>query len=269
MSDENVIQNGESAPTSTDPAAVVPATPAATAPAPATSAAEDRSTWVPPYRIRETRESALREANTEYAKREAALRAEADRYRTQLHSIVGVTPPADPEVTAVRDQFGNLYPGLSRLEERAADLERLIERANDLESQNDHYWASYGRQQVNNLFTKASESLGAPLTDSGKEALHQAFVGFVSSSPERTARYTNDPTLVDEFWNTFTSSFIDPARRVATATVAGRAAASAGLPQDTPSGAPRASLQPQPKTMDERADAAWAMYNANKRPGSQ
>jgi hypothetical protein len=57
----------------------------------------------------------------------------------------------------------------------------------------------------------------------------------------------------------FTSGFIDPARRVASANVQGRAAMPA-MPQDTPGGAPRVQPGPQPSNMDERAAQAWAMY---------
>lgn len=273
---EEVVQ--PSTPADATPSA--PASPVATPQVPASQPAIPATTtpvqgvppqegWVPSYRIREAREAAVRQANEESARREAAIRAEADRYRSQLHSLVGVSAPPDPERQAVRDQFGRLYPGLTKIEERANEILGILERAGDLEAQNSHYWESYGRQQVNNLFEKAATSLGSPLTDEGKRALHSAFTGFVSSSPELTDRYANDPTLVDEFWTTFSSSFIDPARRAATATVAGRAAASFGLPQDTPSGAPRPSPVPGPQTLEERANVAWAMYNQNKRPGSQ
>lgn len=240
-------------------APIAAATPQATPQAPASGAPGEN--WVPSYRVRETREAAIREANTAFAAREAELRAESDRYKSQLHSLVGVTPQADPQTSAVRDQFGQLYPGLSKLEERAAQVMEMLERSGDMESQNTHYWQTYGRQQMDSLFSKASESLGAPLTDEGKRSLHASYVGFVQSSPELTARYASDPTLVNEFWNAFTSSFIDPARRAASATVVGRAAAS--LPQDTPSGAPRVTPGPQPANLDERAAQAWAQYQQN------
>lgn len=248
------------------PPAAPAAQPATPSPAPAVPAATpsgpDRSDWVPPYRLRETRESAIRQAQNEFAAREAALRAEAERYKAQLHSIVGVTPPADPEISAVRDQFSKLYPGLSRIEERADALEEIIARADDLQAQTDHYWRSYGQQTVDRLFARAEASLGSPLTEEGKRQLHASFTGFVSSSPELTARYANDPSIVDDFWKQFTSSFIDPVRRSASASVVGRVPGA--LPQDSPSGVPRVSPGPQPQNLDERAAAAWALYNHNK-----
>jgi hypothetical protein len=269
MAEELVTGNAE--PAATPQATPAPATPGAFAPqavtppaAPVSATTEDRSNWVPPYRIRETRESALREAQAQYAQREAQIRQEADRYKEQVQRLVGVGPQPDPEVDAVRQQFGKLYPGLSKLEERTAQLEALLERAGDLESQTSHYWTAYGRQTVDRLFETAQAAIGAPLTEEGKRMLHSSFVGFVQSSPEMTERYANDPSIVNDFVKAFTSGFIDPARRAASATVTGRAANTA-LPQDTPGGAPRVQPGPQPTNMDERAAQAWTMYQQTHR----
>jgi hypothetical protein len=269
MSDENVSGSGEtpaappSAPTA--PVAATPATPVQQSTTPAVPSAPTTGAhegYVPSYRIRETREAALREAQSQYASREAAVRAEADNYRRQVLALTGVTPPANPEIQAVRNQFGELYPGLAKLEERSAQLEELLSRSGDLQSQSDHYWTSYGRQTMDRLFEHASSSLGAPLTEEGKSALHSAFTGFVSSSPELTARYANDPTLVEDFWKAFTSNFIDPARRAASANVQQRA--TVNLPQDTSSGIPPTAPPPQLKSLDERVAAGWTQFQQAK-----
>lgn len=256
-----------STPTPTPATPGVSATPAATPQVPSASTTpsatiEDRSQWVPPHRIRETREAAVRQANQEFAQREAAIRAEADRYRQQVMALTGVTPPPNPEIQAVKDQFGGLYPGLAKLEARAAQLEQLLERSGDLEAQNGHYWEQYGRTTMTKLFDHAATSMGGPLTDTARAQLHTAFVGYVQSSPENTARYASDPSIVEDFWKDFTSSFIDPVRRTASATVAGRAAAQ--TPQDTPGGIPRSAPVQGPKSLDERAAAGWAQYSMPK-----
>ena len=264
MPDEVITATPASVPDTTDTPAPVTegATPVAATPAtPQASAIEaGREGWVPSYRLRETREAAIREAQTAFAEREAAIRREADQYRTQLHALVGVQQPQNPEIEAVRQQFRQLFPKLAQLEERGEDVMSILERAGDMESQNSHYWQSYGRQTMDRLFEHATTSLGSPLTEEGKRALHSSFVGFVQSSPELTERYANDPTIVDEFWKMFTSTFVDPVRRNAAATVSGRAAATATLPQDTPGGAPRVSPGPKPANLDERAAQAWAQY---------
>lgn len=272
MADDTVVTGGEGTPTST-PTAPATATPVAPAPqsatpavpqTPATGAGPDG--WVPSYRVRETREAALREANTSFAAKEAEYKAQLEQVQRQLRVLVGAEPQQNPEIAAVKQQFGELYPGLAKLEQRAADLEALMERAGDLESQNSHYWTSYGRQSMDRLFTHAAESLGAPLTEEGKRALHASFVGFVSSSPELTDRYANDPTIVDDFWKLFTSSFVDPIRRTASATAQGRAVAGNALPQDTPGGVPRPGAVPKPANIDERAAQAWAHYQTIAKP---
>lgn len=249
--------------TATPVASAAPtATPPASTQAPATGAPDG---WVPSYRLRETREAAQREAATQYQAEMAQIRAEAERYKSQLHSIVGVTPPKDPEVQGIRDQFGKLYPGLQALEEKAEQLQALIDRAGDLESQTTHYWQTYGRQTMDRLFDHASKSLGSPLTEEGKRALHSSFVGFVQSSPELQNRYSSDPSLVEEFWQAFTSSFIDPARRAAGAVVQGRATG-VPVPQDRGgAAAPPIAPGPKPANLDERAAIAWAKYQNDAR----
>lgn len=269
MSDIDVSAQPAAEPTPSAPA-TAPATPSAP-PAAATSAAPTQTPatgappqegWVPSYRLREAREAATRQANEQFAQREAAIRAEADRYRQQLHSLVGATPQGNPEVEAVRQQFASLYPGLAKMESQAAQLESLLERAGDLESQNSHYWTSYGRQTMDRLFNHASESIGTPLNEEAKRFLHSSFVGWVQSSPELTERYSTDPTIVEDYWKAVSSSLIDPSRRQASATVAGRAPQ--GLPQDSPSGAPMIPGAPKPKDLDERGAMAWAAFNAAK-----
>src|SRR6266498_4219415 len=97
------------------PAAATPAAPAQpvatppATPAPATGAPEG---YVPSYRIRESREAAVREANQQGSQKEQQYPSELAQIRSQLHALVGVQPPANPEVTAIRGQFGQLYPGL-------------------------------------------------------------------------------------------------------------------------------------------------------------
>lgn len=272
LHDEAGDLGGAAVPTpSAAPAPAATPTPVATAPlaatppapqAPATPGAPEG--WVPSYRIRETREAAAREAQQTYSTQLQAAQEEINKYKNLIRAQIGDTAPPNQEHAAVRDQFGRLYPGLAKLEERAEQLEQLIERAGDLEQQNSHYWQNYGRVTMDRLFDHASKSLGSPLTDEGKRQLHSAFVGFVGSSPELTSRYTTDPTLVEEFWQAFTSSFVEPARRAAATTVQQRAAG-IGLPQDRGGAAPPVTPGPKPANLDERAAQAWAKYQQDAR----
>lgn len=247
---------------SEQPAAPVTATQnIGSAPAPTQQASEG---MVPSYRIRETREQAIREAQSQWQAREAEYAARIDQVQRQLHALVGVAPDVNPEETAVRNQFGKLYPGLAQLEQRAQDLLGVVDRSGDLENQNKHYWTEYGRQRTDRLFENASKSLGAPLSAEGKKALLSAFYGFVSSSPEIQERYQQDPTLVDEYWSYFANNFIEPVRRSASATVENQVT-QRQIPRDTPGGIPQVTAPPKPKNLDERMENAWAQYNLTKR----
>lgn len=221
-------------------------------------------------RLDETRASATRAAqqaaSQEYARKEAELQARYDQVQTQLRALVGVQPPQNTEVDGIRSQFGKIYPGLAKMEAAADQLLALQQRSGDLEAQNQHYWSTYARQATDRLYGTAEKALGTPLTDDAKELLHNSFASFIESSPERIQRYQNDPSIVEDFWKAFSSGFIDPARRVTAAGVVNRAAASSALPQDAPGGVPHATQAPKPQNLDERAAAAWQLYQHNQKP---
>jgi hypothetical protein len=227
-----------------------------------TQGTDDRAGWVPPYRLRETREAAAREYQGQIQQLQSQYTAEIERMRQQIGALTGFNQPQNPEVTNVRNQFGELFPGLAQLEERAAQLLELSERAGDFQSQQEHYWTNYGRQQMDRLFSGVEKVLGTQLSDEGRRIAHANFVGFVGQSPEMTARYGQDPTLVDEYVKSFVSQFIEPARRAASAGVQTRAAG-VGIPQDRPgSAAPPVAQAPKPANVDERAQAGLALYQA-------
>src|SRR5882672_4247790 len=159
------------APAQSAPAAPVTATPTTAAPV-ATPQVPDG--YVPSYRIRETREAAIREANEQFSQREAQYQAHLNQIQSQLHALVGVQPPPNPEVHAVKSQFSQMFPNLAKLEERGVDVLGLLDRAGDLENQNSHYWQSYGRQTMDRLYDHASQALGGPLNEEAKRNLHSS-----------------------------------------------------------------------------------------------
>lgn len=243
----------------TPASATPPATPGGPAPGATPQVPEG---YVPSYRLREQREAILRESQTAYEKKEADYKAQIEKIQSQVHALVGVQPSQNTEADSIKQQFFTLFPWAKKLEDRFGDFESLVAESGNIKAQNEHYWSTYGQQTMARVYEQASTALGVPLTDAGKRQLHASFTGFVQSSPELQARYASDPTIVEDFMRDFTSNFIDPARRAASATVAGRAAGA--IPQDTPGGVPRTSPVPAPKNLDERADAAWALYNQKK-----
>lgn len=248
--------SGAPAPSATQTAPATPPAAPGGSQAPATGAPGEG--WVPSYRVRETREAAYREAQAHYNQQMQQIQAEYERVQNQLRALVGVQSPQNPQVDVVRKQFAQLFPGLAKLEDKYGDIEGILARAGDFETQNQHYWQVYGRQSMDRLFNLAQETYGQPLNEEQKRSLHTSFLGFVQSSPEMSQRYANDPSIVEDYWKVFSASFIDPARRSATAQVTSRVPG--GLPQDTPAGAPRPTPTPQPSNLDERAAQAWAAY---------
>lgn len=277
MSDTNVTGSAvetPSAPTTSGQSAPAAATPAAPASQSATQTESQApatgvpSGYIPSYRAREIREQVQREADQRFQAEQARWHSELERVQAQVRALTGVAPTVNPEVDQIKSRFGEIFPGVSRLEENAEAIQQLLERAQDYEAQQTHYWQSYGRQSMDRLFGLAEGSLGVPLTDSGKSQLHSAFVGYVQSSPERTSRYQNDPTIVQDFWQEFTSSLIDPVRRSSQATVQQRAAG-VPVPQDSPSGAVPTS-RPAPKfdNLDDRIKAGWTQFTQLRGPRS-
>lgn len=216
-------------------------------------------------RLQETRESAIRQAREQFNQELASERAQREAIQRQLHALVGVGPQEDPEAAAVKAQFAKLFPELADLQKQAKQLMTLAEQAPQFQHQTEHYWSQYGNQNLNRLFDMASKSLGAPVTEDGKRALHMAFSGYVSSSPEMSARYAQDPTVVEEFWNTFESNFVGPARRSAGAQVQ-QQAGQRMIPQDSPSGLPVVQGPAQPRNLEDRVSQAWAAFNASRQP---
>lgn len=250
-------------PASSAAPAVGSALPNPVAPTPQGGAIPDG--YVPRSRINETRDSVTRQLSQQFQGKYSELESRYSQMEKQLHALVGVQPPTNPEVDSIKTQFAQLFPKLSKLEERGEDVFGLLERANDLQASNEHYWQSYGRQSTEKLFDLADKELGGPLSEDGKRVIHNAFASYVGSSPELTQRYASDPSIVNDFWNVFRSSVIDPVRRTASSTAVGRAVAVGSLPQNDPSGAPRSTPPPQMKDLDERSNAAWALFNQIKK----
>ena len=226
---------------------------------------------VPSYRLRETREAAVREAQAqwaqaqqEYEQRHTSLQAQLEQTQRQLQALAGVSPNPNADTDAVRQQLYQIVPWLAKLEARADDLLGLADAAPDLTYQQKWAWHQYGRQTFDRLSTLAEKHLGQPLSQDGKQALQAAFIGHVSASPAMVERYAKDPTVIDEFWQMLSGGLIDPARRTAAATVQ-TATSLRAMPQDRPASAPAPQAAPKPKNMDERLAQAWSTYEAGKK----
>lgn len=246
--------------------ATPPATPTGAQPGsqPAATSGAPGEGWVPPHRLRETREQVERQARAYVERLQAEHQAKIAEYENKVRALAGFGPQPDPEVETVKSQIAELFPQLKTLSpEKVEAILQLAERAGDLEQQNDHYWQTYGQRAVDNLYSMAEKDLGQELSQDAKFQLHQSLVGYVQSSPETMRAYTTDPNFIPNFWKAWSSNFIEPARRVAAASAQGRAGLP--VPQDIP-GQIRTTPMQKPSNLDERLALGWAGYNSSRRP---
>ena len=242
----------------TTPAA--PTAPVGT-PSPATTVTpaspEDRSNWVPPYRLREVsskHEQALANERATFAAEKAAL-------QRQLQALTGVLPPQNPEIDQVKNQFKQVFPELSEIGSQSEAIKELIALKDELRAAMQHQWATHNRSAMSSLYKLADATYGNPLNDDAKHALGSSFVGYLQSNPDAYDQYQQDPvTVVENFWKAFTDRFISPIQRAQTVATQGRIAGN--IPQDTPSGAIPVSSPVKPQNTDERMAAALATYKS-------
>ena len=274
MSDPNVTANTAAVPDSTaTPAATPtpvapaqvgsPATPIAPVqtPAPATQGQPPQG-YVPSHVLRER--TAQYEAKL--ANAEAANNAKIEQLQRQLQALTGVTPQNRSEEEVIREQLFKVVPDLKDMLAMREQLQQMAAQRDEIVSQNQHYWQSYNRTQMDRLYKAAETTYGQNLTDGQRNYIKAAFVGWASNDPDLAERYQTDPSLVDEFWKEFSSNFVDPARRQATAQTATRVPAN--LPQDSPSGALRSTPVPEgPKDLDATVDKAWAQFKQLRQKG--
>ena len=242
-----------------------PATPAVT-PSPATQVTpaptEDRSNWVPPYRLREVssrHEQALAQERATFAAERAAL-------QRQLQALTGVLPPQNPEIDQVKNQFKQVFPELSEIGSNADAIKELIALKDELRAAMQHQWATHNRNAMGSLYKAAEATYGNPLNDDAKHALGSSFVGYLQSNPDAYEQYQQDPTsVVENFWKAFTDRFISPIQRQQTVNTMNRLPGN--IPQDTPSGAIPVSNPVKPANQDERLNAALAHYKSKLSQG--
>lgn len=238
-----------------------PASPAVPAQAPATGVPDG---YVPSYRLRETREAVIRDAQRLIQEREAEYQRQVEEWRTKAQALAGFGPKPDPEVETVKSQFAKLYPGLAKLDDNKVEaLLQLLDRSGDLEAQTDFYWRNYGMQSIGRLFEAAEADLGQPLTDDAKAALQAHFTGYLNANPRLQEVYASDPQFAVKYWKAFSANFIDPVRRISQAGAQTRA--QAPIPQDNRGGVPVTTPAAKPANLEDRVGLAWETYNRTKR----
>ena len=249
--------------------AAAPATPTAPpAPAPTPQGGE---AMVPSYRLRETRDQALRQA-AQWAQAEVQkqVAAQTQTYQKQLQALTGMAPQENDEDKAIREKLSQYYPVLGQLTpEKLAQLEKaaqMLEQRGQqwdqtmraTQAQNQHYWNDYSSRALTRLHGLAEQQMGQ-LSDQQRNFLDQSFFGYVTSNPQVMNKLAQNIGVVDEFWSGMASGVLSPAQRQQAAAVEAATSAPAG-PQDAPSGAVAAGAPAKPTTADDAAKAAWTSY---------
>ena len=236
----------------TQPISQTPATPATS---------EDRSNWVPPYRLRETTQKYEQAIQAERAR----FQAETEALNRKLQILAGVTPPENPQIDQVKSQFREVFPDLDYIGSQKAAIEELIALKDELRASMNSQWESHNRTATDRLYKAAEATYGQALSDDAKRTLGASFVAYLQSNPDAYQRYQYDTSVAEDFWKVFSDRLVNPARRAATVDTVGRIPQA--LPQDSPSGGIQPSQAPQPKTVDERMRQALDVYKANSKFG--
>jgi hypothetical protein len=158
-----------------------------------------------------------RQQRQQYEQSVAQAQAELAQERRRVQALAGVNPRSaeDTEVDAVRQRFGQLFPGLAKLSD--GKIERLLavaEQSDNLEAATTHHWETHGRTMLDSVTAEAAKVLGGTLTPRQAARLERAYVQEAEQNPEFLARHERgDRTLVAEFIKNWNEDWFEPARR--------------------------------------------------------
>lgn len=237
----------------TQPISQTPATPA--------TPTEDRSNWVPPYRLRETTQRFEQQLAAERAQWQAS-QAELTK---RIQALAGVTPPEHQQFDEVKNQFKQVFPELHELGSQAEAIRELIALKDELRASMTAQWESHNRHAMNLLYKDAETTYGQPLSEEARHTLGSSFIGYLQSNPDAYARYQSDPSVASEFWKAFSERFVSPARRQAVVETANRIPS--GFPQDNAPGVVSTAQPVKAANQDELLRQALDVYRANSKFG--
>lgn len=204
---------------------------------------EDRSTWVPPHRIRE-QTATLRKLESDLAQE-----------RQRVAALSGVTPPPTgqaAEAAAIREQLLAVMPELKEMFDRKDKLFKAADFDFDsLRSNQDRTWEQRGTQALGLLTDQITEAYGGQaLSPKAVQHFQGMFISALARDAEMRQRYEfgNPADVVAEFVKDITEGVIAPIKRSAAAASGTdpRLAAAARLPRGGRGGPITAS---QPRTV--------------------
>lgn len=241
--------------TTTSPA---PAPAAATPPSSATTAppAEDRSTWIPPHRLREETEKRQ--------KYEADLRASQQRiqeYENKLRVALGVQEPDNDAAKRekIKKEFYELFPDQKEVPSFIAEQKAHRERES----------RRYAEQQFSTVFSEVAEHMSVDeLSAEQQDDLREHFRGWFNQRVQTELRASGDTEsqtlerweagdkkLLSEFVTRYMKNWFEPLKRTASAPAIQQA--TKRVPNSTGRSQVTSVQKPAEfKTLDERLDYA-------------
>lgn len=236
-------------------------TPAAAAPTGGGTSAftypEDRSRWVPPYRLEEQNRR-YQELERRYGGLEGRVRA-----------LMGLEQPQDPRGAEIRAALMQVMPELGMLLDprNGSQLQRVLELAqsgqlDNLLSSDSAGWSRHAFQMTNSAVDAYAKAVGVPADKLPQRALTKLaseLKGFIEEdgSGQRLQRYeAGDPRLIGEFIEDLTGFFIAPVRQAQTQLGAQLADRNRRLPSAGPKGGVPPQGGAQKKSREEISAAA-------------
>ncbi len=192
---------------------------------------EDRSQWIPPYR--------LTEESTKRQQLETALEIE----RRRVQALTGVTPqpPGAQKQEQIREAFFELFPQMRKFASLSDEqLDQLLNTPDAIEQQRTtelRQWERHGDTQMATLGDHVAAALGTDALDQEQaQDLRDAFSMWLKKTVSTELQQTNgaesrtlqryekgDPKLLEEFAGRYTKNWVEPARRQSTAAQTRRA----------------------------------------------
>jgi hypothetical protein len=219
---------------------------------------EDRSNWIPPYR--------LQEVNSRYQQLEQNFNTMRDR----MAAMFGIGNQPDPQTQRVQEAMIQLFPGLGHLAKNPEVIERLMQMAqtgqlDEMQSAPNVIWkrhaAEMGRMGVE-TFARATGRDVKNLPPNTRDRILRELRGFIHDDPsgQRARRYEEgDPGLIDELVSDLTGFYVQPAQVQQNGGAAGLVARNRALPSSGPRTAPVPSTSGQPRTFANKKERFAAM----------
>lgn len=216
-----------------------------------------------------------RHAATRLSSASERLQAQLEQERQRVRALSGLEPQPDPEESAVRTALTRMFPGLAKIQEKEAVLNRMLEAFEEggawdsVVQTRDNVWGRNAYDAGGRAAAAWAKLMGVEVKDMPKvtqQRLARELRSFIldDQTGQREQRYNfGDDTLIEEFVNDLQSTYVTPFRQQQQQQAVTRQEQVRRLPQQGPKGGP----PPQQATprVDRRAVSEMARQAARER----